>query len=225
MLDVYLFGSNHRWWTIHGYLAMINCIRPFMFNHVIDVSWITPTLCFIYWIIQWSHSNLTCLLGWTMMGDGHHCKGNEYWVDYIKQWSMFYSHLSYAIDVCHSDNSYDFGHGALKRALPNSMSSQWSIQEVTTNSAYEWLWGMETHPRPIGWLPNSASPFMTLTEVHKFSWLMLWTGIPWFEWCQKLLCKCDIQYQRWKWWLRWVIYAWNVGILMVWVLLGGINPG
>jgi hypothetical protein len=57
--------------------------------------------------------------------DGRWGEGNECQVDFINQWSIFNSHLSYAIEVCPVNMLHNFSRCKSKLALLNWSSRQW----------------------------------------------------------------------------------------------------
>jgi len=68
-------------------------------NLVINVFCIAIMLCSTSWAKLWWDHKLARLSGLQTMVDGHRRESNQCSVDDINRWSIFYSHVSYAIDV------------------------------------------------------------------------------------------------------------------------------
>jgi len=111
-------------------------------NHVINVSWIALMFCSTSWTKLWQDPILACFPGRQTMVDGRCGEGNECWVDFINQWSIFHSHLSYAIEVYPVNKIHNFSRCKSKLALLNWSSRQRLNKKGTLNLTHERLWGM-----------------------------------------------------------------------------------
>jgi len=154
---VYLCGLNHWGGRIKIRIATTKYICACIINRMLHVSCITLTLCSSSWTKLWQNSNLASLPGQQTMVDVRCGEGNECQVEFITQWWIFHSHLSYAMEVCPLNKIYNFNHFQSKLALLNWLSRQQLNKKGTLNVPYEHLWGMKTCPWPIARLPLSRS--------------------------------------------------------------------
>ena len=139
---VYLLGYN-LWrgrMTIH--IEMMKYICACIINCVINVSCIILTLCSTSWTKLWHDPNLACCPGCQTIVDGHRGVGNQCQVDFINQWSIFHSHLSYAIEVCRVNKIPNFSHWKSKFPYLNWWSRRWLHMKGTLNLPHKRLWGV-----------------------------------------------------------------------------------
>jgi len=139
---IYHFGLNLWWGRTKIWVKRTKYICACSFNPVINVPCITIMLCSTSWTkLQWD-PKLACVLGQQTMVDGRCGEGNECWVDFINQWSIFHSHLSYAIEVCPVNKIHNFSRCKSNLALLNWSSRQPLNKKGTLNLPHKRLWGM-----------------------------------------------------------------------------------
>jgi len=122
----YLFHFNLWQWRQKISVEKTKCICVCIINHVINDSSVPLTLCSTCWTNHWRDPKLACFSGQERIALGHRSEDNEYRVDYIVQWCIFHSHLSYAIEVCLVNRIDNFNPCKSKLALLNSRSRQLS---------------------------------------------------------------------------------------------------
>ena len=156
--DIFYLLSLNLWWgrnKIH--IETTKHICACSIHRMINVYCISLTLCSTYWTKLWWDPILVCFPGRQSMVDGGHGEGNECLVDFINQWSMFHSHLSYAIEVCPVNKIDNFSHCKSILVLINWSSSQrWNYKGCLT-VPHECLWGILTCPWPMARQPCSGS--------------------------------------------------------------------
>jgi len=114
---VYLFGLNLWWGRMKIPIETTKYLCACMINWVINVSCITLTLCSTSWTKLCRNPKLASLPGRQITVDGRCGEGNECRVNFINQWSIFHSPLSYAIEVYPVNKIHNFGRCKSKLAL------------------------------------------------------------------------------------------------------------
>jgi len=140
--SVYLFGLNLWRGRTKICVEPTKYIYAWIITTVINVSCIALRLCSTSWTKLWRDPILACFLGWQTMVDGCCGEGNECRVDYINQWSIFYSHLSNAIEVCPVNKIYNFSRCKSNLALLNWSSRQRLSKKWILNLPHERLRGI-----------------------------------------------------------------------------------
>jgi len=116
---VYHFALNLWQGKTEIRIGMTKDICACIIDHVIDDSCIALTLGTTSWTKLWQDPKLACFPGRHTMVYGRRCEGNECWVDFIHQWSIFHSHLSYAIEAYAVNTIHNFSGCKSKLALLN----------------------------------------------------------------------------------------------------------
>jgi len=139
---VYLFGLNlwQERTTIH--VQATKYISACIIFTVINVSCIALTLCSTSWTKLWWDPKVACSPGGQTPVDSRRGEGDEYWVDFINQWSIFHSQLSYAMEVCPVNMIHNVSRCKSKLALLNWSSRQRLNKKGTFNLPHERFWGM-----------------------------------------------------------------------------------
>jgi len=140
--NVYLSGFNVWRGGTKIRVETTQYICACIIARVINVSFIVLTLCSTCLTKMWWDRKLGCFPARQTLANGCYCEGNECWVDFIDRWSIFYSHLSYAIEVCLVNKIHNFGRCNMNLALINWLSGQRMINKGTLNLPHERLWGM-----------------------------------------------------------------------------------
>jgi hypothetical protein len=91
------------------------------------------------------------------MVDGRHGEGNQCRVDYINQWSVLDSHISYAREQCPLNTIHNCSRCQSQLPLLNWSSRQWLMTKGTFNLPQERLWGFWSCPWCLATLPYSGS--------------------------------------------------------------------
>jgi len=140
ILSIFLAGTaGEEEQKVQVEMTKFICVRND--NRVINVSCIALMLCSTSWTKYWWDPKLAYFPGQQTMVDCRHGEGNECRVDFHRQWSIFHSHLSYAIVVCSVNKIHNFSCYKSKRVLLNWMSSQQFNKKGTLNLPHQHLWG------------------------------------------------------------------------------------
>jgi len=115
-------------WTSGGWKSKIHVkttkfICAFISNYVIDVCCITPMLCSIVPTKLLRDPEFPCILRELTMVDGGRSESDESQVEVINQWSIVYSHLPYAIEVCSTNKILHLSRFRSKLPLLNLLST------------------------------------------------------------------------------------------------------
>jgi len=114
---VYLVGSNLWRGRTQICIEMTKYMCACIIDHVINVSCIALTLCSTSQTELWRDPNLACFAGRQTMLNTRCGEGTECQVDFINQWFIVHSHLSYAKEVCLVNKIHNFSHCKSKLAL------------------------------------------------------------------------------------------------------------
>jgi len=121
---VYRFGLNLWRGRTEIRVETTKYICACIISRVINVSCIALRLCSTSWTNLWQDHKLACFPGRQTMEYGCCGEGNVCRIDFINQWSIFHSHLSYAIEVCPVNKIHNFSPCKSKLALLNWLSRQ-----------------------------------------------------------------------------------------------------
>jgi len=140
--SVYLFASNLWQGRTKIRVDKTKYICACIHKCVINISYIALTLCSTSWTKLRRNMKPASSAGWQTMSDGGYSESNECRIDFINQWSIFHSYLSYTIEVSLVNNLHNFSGCKLKLALLNWLSRQQLNMKGTLNLPHECFWGI-----------------------------------------------------------------------------------
>ena len=155
---VFLLGLNSWRGRMKIRVEMTKYIPTCTIHRMINVPCIALTLCSTSCTSLWRDTQLACSPCQQTMVDGGCGERNGCQVEFINQWSILHSHLSYAIEVCPVNMIHNISLCKSNLAFLNGSSRKWIKSEGTLNLPHEGVWGVSSCPLPIARLPFSGSP-------------------------------------------------------------------